>query len=259
MTPAPPTDRSLLNRLQRRMVRPTEGRQRPVLSTGLSPLDELLPEGGIRSGSLVEWLSDPGSGAATLVWLMAAHLQSSRSLVVVDPWRECFPPGIAHLGIDLRRTLVVQPTTDAQTLWALEQSLRSSAGCIVIARLEHITQQTYRRLQLAVERGGGIGLLLRPSRYRDDPSWADVRLCCVSTEIDWLSSGKSQKRSSPTGWSRSHSGSLARRMQVQLLRVRGGGFQQRTIPICIDDDACVMPVDSQLAGAATQSPAARAS
>lgn len=259
MTPASPTDRSLLDRLQRRMVRSTESRQRPVWSTGISPLDELLPEGGIRSGSLIEWLSDPGEGAATLAWLMAAHLQSSRSLVVVDPHKECFPPGIAYLGVNLRRVLVVQPKMDVETLWTLEQSLRSPAGCIVIARLERISQQTYRRLQLAVERGGGIGLLLRPSRYRDELSWADVRLGCASTEGGWSCSGKSLERSSPTGGNRSPSGSLARRVEVQLLRVRGGGFQQRTIPICIDDDARVVPVDSQLAGAATQSPAARAS
>jgi hypothetical protein len=34
----------------------------------------------------------------------------------------------------------------------------------------------FRRWQLAAERGGSVGLLMRPSTARAAPSWADVRI-----------------------------------------------------------------------------------
>lgn len=255
-------DTSLLGRLRRQLAQPMEGISPPtVWSTGLKPLDALLPDRGVRSGSIVEWLADDGSGASTLAWLTARHLQQQRSIVVIDPERKFFPPGAGHLGIDLNRVVVVRPA-GAEALWAMEQSLRSEAGCVVIGRLDRLTQQAFRRLKLAAERGGGIGLFLRRLRCRHEPSWADVRLvveaqpggaCFAKEDARFAAHLKcAAKRGSPTG-------SFARRVRLELLHVRGGGFRQRATVMSINDDACVVSVDSELARAATSSPAARAS
>jgi hypothetical protein len=209
----------------------------------------MLPEGGFRSGSLIEWLGEPGSGVSTLVWLLAVHWQSSRSVIVVDPARECFPPGVAHLGADLQRLVVVRPTSPAETLWSLEQSLRCRSASVVLSRLDRLGPQTFRRFQLAVEQGGGLGLIVRPVRYRRDPSWADVRFACVAA--DTQTAAKSPLSHPQV--------SLARRLRVQLLHVRGGSFQQQTRVMSIDDEACAVSVDSELVGAVASDPAARAS
>jgi hypothetical protein len=118
-------NRSVIQRLRRQLAAPPAGVSRAVWSSGVPCIDEMLPEGGFRSGSLVEWLGESGSGVSTLAWRMAAHWQSSRSVIVVDPGRECFPPGVANLGVDLRRVLVLQPNSPTETLWSLEQSLRT--------------------------------------------------------------------------------------------------------------------------------------
>lgn len=252
-------DRSLVPQLRRQLATRVTDQARSLLSTGLAPLDELLPQHGLPSGSLVEWLGDAGSGAATLAWLMAAHFQTSRSVIVVDPQRECFPPGMASLEADLQRVVVIQPRTPTETLWTLEQSLRSQAGAIVMARLEGVTHQTYRRFKLAVERGGGIGLFLRPARYRRAPSWADVRLLCSGPGTVSLPKQEAKYGRFLTKWSLPPTASLARHIHLELLHVRGGGFQQQTTLISINDDACVMSVDSKLARATTARPATRAS
>lgn len=245
----PQTDPSVLRRLRRQLATPPAAVARTVWSSGVSCIDEMLPERGFRSGSLVEWLGEPGSGISTLVWLLAIHWQSSRSVIVIDPGRECFPPGAAHLGADLRRMLIIQPTGTEETLWSVEQSLRCRSASVVLCRLDRLSPQAFRRFQLAVEQGGGLGLFVRSVRYRRDPSWADVRFACVAAQPP----GSVQPPLSQPQVS------LARRLQVELLHVRGGGFRQQTRVMSINDEAHTVSVDSQLVGAATAGPAARAS
>ena len=48
-----------------------------VCSTGIPPLDELLPDGGLQPGMLIEWLAvRSGSGAGTLALRIAAALSA---------------------------------------------------------------------------------------------------------------------------------------------------------------------------------------
>lgn len=256
-------NRSVQDKLRRQLSRPLEERSpAEVWSTGLPFLDALLPDQGLRSGSLVEWLGASGSGAGTLAWLVLRSLQEARSIMVIDADREFFPPGVHHLGIDLRRVLIVRPSGPADTLWAMEQSLRSRAGCFVLGRIEAVPHQAYRRLKLAAERGGGIGMFLRPLSYRRDPSWADVRLLVQSHSI---AGGDSSGPAAPHFRAAQHQGmvfqgsELTRKIRLQLLRARGGGFQQRQTMISINDDARVMSVDSELARSTSSGSTARAS
>ena len=151
-----------MGRLRQQMAGSLAGPSaRTIWSTGLPALDELLPDRGVRAGSIVEWLAEAGGGASTLAWLMARHLQRQRrSVIVIDPAGEFFPPGVAHLGVDLGRVIVVR-SAPSEALWAMEQSLRSEVGGVVVGRVERLSQQAFRRLKLAAERGGGIGLFLR--------------------------------------------------------------------------------------------------
>jgi protein ImuA len=61
----------------------------------------------------------------------------------------------------------------------VEQSLRCPAVAAVWAAVERLDTRWFRRLQLAAEEGGTLGLLLRPWRTRGQPSWADVQLAVI--------------------------------------------------------------------------------
>lgn len=154
------------------------GNARGVVSTGVAPLDELLPERGVPPGTIVEWLGDgPGNGATTLAVQTAANvLRDHGACVILDERRELYPPGLGPLLGMLERVIVVRPADAGDALWALEQSLRCSGAAVVLGWIERVEEHAYRRLQLAAEAGGGIGLLLRPAEYRSQPSWAGVRL-----------------------------------------------------------------------------------
>lgn len=129
---------------------------------------------GISRGSLIEWLSEgQGSGTETLTLKFVSGLQGM--LMIVDPGHSFYPPAAAALGVPLSQTIVIRPRREADSLWAVEQSLRCRGVSAVLARLNHLESRQFRRLQLAAERGGTIGVFLRSAQHRASPSWAQAR------------------------------------------------------------------------------------
>ncbi len=150
-----------------------------LIKTGSVVLDSIFPEGGLRRGTLMEWLagSGPGGGAVTLALLAARCLVKERGgLVVIDQRRVFNPVAAAALGIDPERTLVVRPREGAEWLWTVEQVLRNRAVGGVLVWADHLESVAFRRWQLAVETSGVVGMLARPCRAASEPSWASVRL-----------------------------------------------------------------------------------
>jgi protein ImuA len=146
------------------------------VSTGFKALDDLLADGGLKRGTLIEWLGHgEGSGAAALALTVAAHvLREEGILVVIDSTREFYPVAASCLGIPLERAVVVQPDERAGVLWAWEQSLRCPAVAVTLGWIDALDDRLFRRLQLAVETGNGLGFLLRPPDGR--ATWATTRI-----------------------------------------------------------------------------------
>lgn len=128
-------------------------------------------------GGLVEWLFDgDGAGAVSLA-LLATRTTASHDLsVVIDGRGEFYAPAVAALGIDFRSTVFVRPERIADALWSAEQALRTPGVGRVVCEAEKLSPQVFRRLQLAAETGGSLGVLLRPENIRHQPSWAEFRL-----------------------------------------------------------------------------------
>jgi protein ImuA len=131
----------------------------------------------LSAGSLVELLSSaPGVGTSSLGLLMAkAVAGEQKAIVVVDPSKRFYPPAAASLGLDLPRAVVVRPKTLRDVFAACNLSLRCAAVGAVIAWCEPQTLEC-RRLQVAAEAGGSVGVLLRKSAALRTPSFAALRL-----------------------------------------------------------------------------------
>jgi hypothetical protein len=155
-------------------------------------------------------------------------------LVVIDRGQTFYPPAAALWGIDLDRLIVVRPQSARDELWAAVQSLRSPAVAAVWGMIDRLDSRAFRRLQLAAQAGRTLGLLLRPPSARGQPSWADVRLevtgklqiaNCKLKNANWRTSAieNLQFRAPPGGWSCNLQFlPFARRIQVRILRTRGG-------------------------------------
>ncbi len=178
----PPEDlvaalRDQIERLEGGRRRQDQNSPPAPVSTGCEALDRLLPGGGLRRGTLVEWLArGEGAGAETLaVGVAVQACRDGGALVVVDGRRQFYAPAAARLGIELGRMIVVQAAAEADQAWALDQALRCPAVAAVLAWAARLEGRGFRRLQLAAEQGGGLGLLMRPADALKEPSWADVR------------------------------------------------------------------------------------
>ena len=165
---------------------------RPVWSTGYSPLDARLPGGGWPTASLIEvLLDDTGLGEVQLFLpaLVECQHRTAHSRAEDAPWvvwiappHEPYAPALAQQGLELGRLLVVQPASAMEALWAAEQALGSGVCAAVLLWLKGTDDRWLRRLKLAAEAGGALGVLFRPARHRFEPSPASLRLLMTQAE-----------------------------------------------------------------------------
>jgi len=166
---------------------------RPVWSTGKSALDARLPGGGWPTASLIEvLLDDTGLGEVQLFLPALVECQRRMGqdgsagdvswLVWIAPPHEPYAPALAQQGIDLTRLLVVRPTSATEALWAAEQALSSGICAAVLLWLKGTDDRWLRRLKLAAEAGGALGVLFRPERHRFESSPASLRVLMTQGE-----------------------------------------------------------------------------
>src|SRR5882757_5563407 len=160
---------------------------RPVWSTGRSALDARLPGGGWPTASLVEVLLETtGLGEVQLFLPALVECQHRIGevpwLVWIAPPHEPYAPALAQQGIELTRLLVVRPASATEALWAAEQALGSGVCAAVLLWLKGTDDRWLRRLKLAAEAGGALGVLFRPERHRFESSPASLRMVVTQGE-----------------------------------------------------------------------------
>jgi len=148
----------------------------PGIATGFPALDRHLAGHGWPRGAITEILSDhPGGAMALLMPALATLSREAKQIILVAPPYIPYAPGFVMSGVDLTRLLLVNSRNEKECLWVLEQVL--GAGCGAALSWLQVSHRTaLRRLQLAAERGGGTGFLLRQSRLARDSSPAALRL-----------------------------------------------------------------------------------
>lgn len=166
----------------------------PTIASGNAELDAELPGGGWPQGALIELLVDmPGSGELSLlapalariaaagrpcVWTLPCD-QPSRGPASADAPLP-YAPALAAAGIDLNRSIFVQPATPRESLWALEQSLRmphlgALLGWLPVGHGE-ADFRALRRLHLLAGHHLALVFVLRASAAASAPSPAALRL-----------------------------------------------------------------------------------
>lgn len=146
--------------------------------SGFAALDAWLPGGGWPEGALTEiFAATAGIGELSLLMPACARLtRAGRWVVLVSPPHVPYAPGLAAAGLDLARLLLVRAAPGKDSLWALEQALKSRQCGAAIAWLPRIEPGSLRRLQLASEQGASSGFLFLPETAAHNASTAALRL-----------------------------------------------------------------------------------
>ena len=132
--------------------------------TGLPALDALPPAGAFARGAVHEILCDPADGTPLFLAMLLARPASGAAIIWCDPKGTLYPPALAAHGIELERLFLLHPRVGADQTWAVAECLRCRGVAAVIAPIDYrLSRVEARRLQLSAERGGGVGILLRPA------------------------------------------------------------------------------------------------
>ena len=134
------------------------------LHTALPALDQLAPGGVFQSGAVHEILWRKSSPCPTTFALLLAQAAQKTGGAVAwnDPDRELYLPALSAAGIDLRRLLLLRCKGRTEQLWALAECMACRGIGATVANVVKLSQVEARRLQLAADRGGGVGILMRP-------------------------------------------------------------------------------------------------
>ena len=147
---------------------------RGVLSFGDARIDGALPGGGLPLG---RWHEMTGEGAeietaaavAAFAAAVVAPLAAREPVVWILRRDDLYTPGLAALGFPAERLIQVKVRTEAEGLAALEDALGAAGIAAAIGEIEGADLTAGRRLQLACERSGATGFLVRRRPFGGRP------------------------------------------------------------------------------------------
>jgi protein ImuA len=129
-------------------------------------VDGLLPGGGLALGRWHEVTGDgleieTGAATAAFAAALARPMAGQGAVVWVMRREDLHAPGLAGLGFPAERLIQVSAASEAEVLAALEDALASAGVAAAIGEAEDVDLTAGRRLQLACERRGATGFVIR--------------------------------------------------------------------------------------------------
>jgi protein ImuA len=136
-------------------------------------IDRALADGGLARAALHEILAaEPGAATGFAALALA---RSGGTVLWIAPEPDAWPSGLKAYGLLPERLVLVRAPRPVDALWAMEEALRCPAVTGALLDMEVSDLTAARRLQLAAEAGGAIGLLLRPDTPSPGPTAALTR------------------------------------------------------------------------------------
>ncbi len=193
-------------------------RGRGVLAFGDARIDAALPGGGLPLG---RWHEAVGKGveietaaaAGAFVALVATPLAAHGAVVWVMRRDDLHAPGLASLNFPVEHLIQVCVRDEAQALAALEDALGTAGVAAAIGEAGDVDLIAGRRLQLACEKHGAAGFVIRrrPFGGAAKPSGAGS-----AAATRWIVAA------APSEPAPGEPGLGAARWRVRLERCRGG-------------------------------------
>ena len=242
MTEAPTSQ--IIAELRARIERLEGGpaRGRPLLPFGVKQIDRALPGGGLALGALHE-VAGGGNGAidGAAAALFAAGIASrTRGKILWCVTRQdLFAPALAQAGLAPDRVIYVEAQDEKEVLACFEEGLRHVGLGATVAEVARLSMTSSRRLQLAAESAGTLGIAIR--RWRRQTEAADFGQPTASV-TRWRVSALPSSPLPVTGVGRAQ-------WQLELIRCRAGESADFIVEACDAKGCLAVPanvVDGQI-------------
>jgi protein ImuA len=138
-------------------------------------IDAALPWGGLPRAALHEVIGEDGAASGFCAAVLARFAGERGAVLWCRRKRGLYGPGLAGLGLDTGRLIVVRGRTTTDVLWAMEEGLRGGGLAAVMGEVDGAGPIALRRLQLAAEANGVAALLLRSGHGKGVASPAVTR------------------------------------------------------------------------------------
>ena len=139
-------------------------RNRSTLPFGVASIDKVLPGGGLALGALHEVAGGRNGaidGAAAALFAAGIAARTRGKVLWCVTRQDLFAPALAQAGLLPGRVVYVEAGDEASVLACFEEGLRHGGLGAVVAELARLPMTASRRLQLAAETSGAIGIAIR--------------------------------------------------------------------------------------------------
>lgn len=199
-----------------------------VLPFGVAEIDRKLLGGGLAFGCVHE-VSGASAGMAdanaAMLFVAAALGRSKGKILWCAPERDLFAPSLEQVGLDMTRVIFVEAGDEKKVLARMEEGLRQGGVTAVVGEISKLTMNESRRLQLAAEQSGAMGVVLR-RQWKSGEAGAASEPTVSRTR--WSVSAEQQRR-----------GEM--RWQLELMRCRAGQNHVFEVEGCDEEGRLVMP------------------
>ena len=144
--------------------------RRGVLPFGVAAIDARLPDGGLALGALHEVAGGADGavdGAAAALFAAGIVARTTGTVLWCVTRPDLFAPALSQAGLHADRVIHVEAGDEQTVLACGEAGLRHGGLGGVVAEVARLSMTASRRLQLAAETSGTIGIAVRRWRRAD--------------------------------------------------------------------------------------------
>jgi protein ImuA len=228
----------MLAELRSCIARLEQGRaqDRAALPFGVKSIDAVLPGGGLAFGALHEIGGGgrgavDGAAAALFAAGVAARTEGRVLWCVTRP--DLFAPALSQAGLAPARVIHVEAGDEKSVLTCFEEGLRHGGFGAVVAEVSRLSMTASRRLQLAAEGSGTMGLAVR--RWRRQAEVVDFGLPTAAA-TRWRVSALPSAPLPVPGVGRA-------RWRLELMRCRGGESAHFDVEACDAKGRLALPAE----------------
>ena len=207
-----------------------------VLPFGVPELDQVLPGAGLALGALHEVAGggdDAVGGAAAALFAagIVARLAGPVLWCITRP--DLFAPALSQAGLDPDRVIYVEAGDEKALMACFEEGLRHGGLAAVVCETSRLSMTASRRLQLAAEASGVVGIAVR--RWRRAAEAADFGQPTSAT-TRWRISAEPSAPLPVPGVGRA-------RWRIELMRCRGADAADFILDACDETGRLALPAE----------------